>query len=173
METKTSISCLRKLFDEDMRAFISAEAELKQSLSGWTKIELTMPFMVLLEDYQDNIETHIDRLNRVFVLENITSAAFDNTVMKALIAETNTKLNTCSYPEVKEACLLGAIQKIIHVKISAYGTAASFANTLGLKDEAVLLHQCVDDEKDFDSSFSHIARNGINEKAVEPLSQLD
>ncbi|KGO95105.1 YciE/YciF ferroxidase family protein [Flavobacterium subsaxonicum] len=173
MEAKTSISCLRNLFDEDMRAFISAEAELKQSISGWKKNDLSMPFMVLLEDYHDNIETHMDRLNRVFVLEHIISAAIANSVMKALIEETNAKLNLCKYPEVKEACLLGALQKIIHVKISAYGTAASFANTLGLKDEAVLLHQCVEDEKDFDSSFSHIARNNSNEKAIEPLSQLD
>jgi ferritin-like metal-binding protein YciE len=86
-----------------------------------------------------------------------------------MIDETEEKLNICKDFQVKDACLLASIQSINHYKISTYGTAAAFANTLGMEDQAAVFHQAEVKEKQIDVRLSQLAEHEINLKALAPL----
>jgi len=173
METNSTILCLHKLFNTDIKKFLSAEAELKSALSLWATNSMAGSFRTLLLDYQDVIQGHIEKLNGLIVKEQITTVPILNKVMLALIYEANEATSVCKYQEVKDACLLGGVQNIIHWKIGSYGTAATFASTLELEGIASVFHQLVKNEKYFDERLTHLAKHNINNLAVEPLSQLD
>ncbi|MNK66005.1 hypothetical protein D3C87_853180 [compost metagenome] len=173
METNSPISCLRKLFDENIKKFLSAEAELKGAIGTWISNEQLTALRMLLLDYKDLIGGHIERLNTLLLKEKITLTPVSNKVMLALISDTNEELSQCQYQEVKDACLLTALQNIIHWKIAFYGTVASFAKSLGMDGFASLFHQVVKDEKHFDERLTHLAKHEINFLAIQPLSQLN
>ncbi|MDX5419897.1 MAG: DUF892 family protein [Hymenobacteraceae bacterium] len=70
--------------------------------------------------------------------------------------------------EAIDAGLIAASQKIEHYEISAYGTAAHYAERLGHLEVAKLLHQTLDEEKMADTKLNEIAKNSVNLKAMQP-----
>ena len=53
MEANSPISCLRKLFNQNIKKFLSAEAKLKDAISIWASNEQSTSLRMLLSDYQD------------------------------------------------------------------------------------------------------------------------
>ncbi len=170
METSPNISCLRQLLDEDVRRFISAEVQLKNSVSGWISKENSVPLKMLMHEYLDIVEKHIRQLEIFCEEEMLGSYNLSNRVMKAYLAEATEKLSGCICPGIKDACLLAAIQGINHFKISVYGTAAAFAGAAGLQKAGLLFHQAELDEKDMDERLSYLAEHELNRKAVAPVT---
>lgn len=173
METTLPISCLRKLFDQHIKKFLSAEAELQNAITNWISVDQANDLHMLLSDYQDLIKGHIERLNALLQKERITVAPIKNKVMLALIEDAADELSECRYQEVKDASVLATIQNIIHWKIGSYGSTATFANILGSEGTAFLFHEFVKEEKYFDERLTHLAKHKVNVLAIEPLSQLD
>jgi ferritin-like metal-binding protein YciE len=170
METYQSISCLRQLLDEDTSRMISAELQLKNSISGWVSKENSVPLKMLMHDYLDVVEKHIRQLEIFCEEERIDFHNLSNRVMNAYIVEADEKLSACTCPDVKDACLLAAIQGINHFKISVYGTAASFASAVRLQKAGVLFHQAELDEKEMDERLSYLAEHELNRKATTTIT---
>ena len=101
--------------------------------------------------------------------EKIVSLSLTNRVMKAFIEEAEEKLANCTDAEIKDACLLACIQAINHFKISTYGTAAAFANALGMEKQATFFHEAEVNEKQIDDRLSQLAEHEINIKAKTPI----
>jgi len=116
---------------------------------------------------------HVDKMERFFEEENITSLCLTNRVMRAFIEETDEKLAQCADAEVKDACLLACIQVINHFKISTYGTAAAFANALGMDKQAVVFHTIEINEKQIDDRLSQLANYEINTLAKTLIAMPD
>jgi ferritin-like metal-binding protein YciE len=170
MENNSNIVILRNLLDEDARKFTSAEIELKNSLAGWIYQARSMQLKTVLHKYLDFVQQHIKRLEGFFEEEQINSINLNNRIMQAFIEEANEKLSNCTHIEVKDACILSSIQGINHFKISTYGTAAAFANTLGLEKAAALFHEFEINEKHIDDRLSQLAEHEINVKAIAPIA---
>lgn len=170
MEANSTINILRQLLDDDIRRFISAEAQLKSSLATWTKKAAALSLKVLLQEYHQQIEAHIEKLDAYAAAEQINAINISNRIMKAYIDETEDKLVCCSLSDVRDASLLASVQSICHFKISAYGTAATFANLLDLKAAAQLFHAAELNEKSMDERLSFLAEQDINKKAKSPVA---
>lgn len=169
METNTNINCLRQLLDEDINRLMSAEAQLKTSLTGWISKDCAPPLKALMHHYLDIIENHQKAIDAFCLEEQLLSINSSNQVMKAMTDELSEKLDTCSCPPVKDACLLAGVQTICHFKICTYGTAAAFAGAAGLEKAAAIFHQAEQDEKSIDRELSHLAAHEINPKALAPV----
>jgi ferritin-like metal-binding protein YciE len=170
METIPTISCLRQLLDLNSGRMISAELQLKNSISGWVGKENSVPLRLLLYEYLNIVEKHIRLLEIFCKEENISFHNLSNKIMSAYIAEADEKLAGCTRPEVKDACLLAAIQGINHFKISIYGTAAAFAGAVRLQKAGLLFHQAELDEKEMDERLSYLAEHELNRKAAAPTA---
>ena len=97
-----------------------------------------------------------------FEVEKIISVNLTNRIMLAFIAEADEKLAYCKETAISDACLLANIQSINHFKISAYGTAAAFANALNMEKQAALFHEAEINEKKIDDRLSQLAEHEIN-----------
>jgi len=165
MEAISTINVLRDLLDDDARKFTSAEIELKNSLADWINKAGSLQLKNVLLKYLDFVGQHVKKLETFFEEEKIAAISFSNRVMQAFIEETNEKLSNCANPKVSDACLLACIQSINHFKISAYGTAATFANTLDMRKMAIIFHELEIDEKHIDDRLSQLAEYEINNQA--------
>lgn len=166
---KPAISTLHNLLDYDARKFTSAEIELKKSLPEWISKSGSLKLKTILQKYLDFVGEHIQKMEGFFEEEKISSLTLSNRVMHAFISETEEKLGNCTDAEVKDACLLACIQTINHFKISMYGTAAAFANALGMEKQASVFHEAEIREKQIDDRLSQLAEYEINNKARTPI----
>ncbi len=168
-ENNHSIITLHNLLDYDASKFTSAEIALKNSLPDWISRSASLKLKTVLQKYHDFVQLHIYKMESFFEEEQINSFSTTNRVMNAYIEETEEKLSKCTDPEIKDACLLANIQAINHFKISTYGTAAAFANALGLDKHAAVFHEAEVNEKQIDDRLSQLAEHEINIRAKAPF----
>ena len=156
------IRTLHQLLDEDARKFTIAEIELQKVLPLWILKTNSLKLKSILQKYSDQVKNHISKFDSFFEEESITYMNSSNRIMHAFIAEAEEKMNNCFDFSIRDACILASVQNINHFKISSYGTAAAFANTLGMAKTAVLFHECEVSEKQIDDRLSQLAEHEIN-----------
>ncbi len=164
-----TISTLHNLLDYDARNFIIAEIQLEKNLPDWINEASSLQLKNVLQKYHDFVQRHIRDMNEFYETDSINPAGISNRVMQAFVDETNEKLAVCNDLEIKDACLLACIQVINHYKISAYGTASSFAYMLEMENKASIFHQAEINEKQIDDRLSQLAEHEINARAKTPI----
>lgn len=164
-----NITTLHNLLDYDVLKFARAEIQLKNSLPEWINIAGSLQLKTVLQKYFDFVQQHIQKIEAFFKEEQISSLNLTNRIMQAFIEEANEKLSNCADSEVRDACLLASVQAINHFKISTYGTAAAFANALGMEKQAAIFHEAEVKEKQIDDRLSQLAEHEINRKAKTPI----
>ncbi len=163
-----TLTNLQELLDFEASKFTAAEVHLKNTLPEWINKTSNVKLKGVLEKYLDLIEEHVQKLEDFFKDEHILAVSMNNKVLNALAEDTDEKLELCTDPDLKDACLLSSIQGINHFKISAYGTAAAFSNTLGLPKYGGIFHEIEVNEKQIDDRLSQLAEHEINMKAKAP-----
>jgi ferritin-like metal-binding protein YciE len=163
--TNQSIASLHNLLDQDTRKFTSAEIQLLNTLPHWIETASSVEMKTVLLKYLDLVRQQVQTMEIFIEKENIGTLDLTNGVMYALIQETDQMLSHCTDPAIKDACLLANIQAINHYKINRYGTAASFAQALGMEEPATAFHEATASEKEVDSALSKLAAADINIKA--------
>lgn len=169
MDNHSKITVLKNLLDYNAKKIEGAEVQLKNILPDWISKAGSIKLKSTLQKYLDLIEVHIERIGGFLEDEKINFPAVVSPVMRVLIEETNEQLGRCTDLEIKDACLLACIQNINHFKISLYGTAAAFANTLELSKTASIFHEAEINEKQIDDRLSQLAEHEINVKARTPI----
>lgn len=106
------------------------------------------------------------RLNEAFRLLGVEPASETCDAMQGLVAEGNEIINLDGDPEVKDAALIAAAQRVEHYEIAGYGCARAFARQLGFHDVAALLQETLDEEAHADKLLTHIAESYVNSEAV-------
>jgi ferritin-like metal-binding protein YciE len=168
-ENNPSIINLHNLLDYEARKFTSAEIQLKKCLPDWINKAGSLKLKAVLQKYLDYVEQHVRNMEGFFEEEQIISLSLTHGIMKAFIEDTEDKLSNCNDVAISDACLLASIQSINHFKISTYGTAAAFANTLDMKNHANVFHEAEVNEKQIDDRLSQLAEFEINIKARAPI----
>ena len=168
-ENNQTITTLHNLLDYDARKFTSAEIQLKKSLPEWINKASSLQLKTVLQKYLGFVREHVQKIEGFFEEEKISSLSLTNRVMRVFIEEVEEKLANCTDAAIKDACLLAGIQAINHFKISTYGTAAAFANALGMEKQAAIFHEAEVNEKQIDDRLSQLAEYEINTKAKTPI----
>ncbi|HKZ67012.1 MAG TPA: DUF892 family protein [Chitinophagaceae bacterium] len=164
-----AIANLQHLLDYDVKNITDAEIQLKNVLQEYMGKTTNLKLQDVLKKYATFIDQHIEKLEMFLVTEKIFSFSPGNKVMQAFISDAEEKLSICVDEGVKDACLLASVQQINHYKISAYGTAAAFANALKMEDIAAVFREADVNEKQIDDRLSQLAEHEINTKAKAPV----
>jgi ferritin-like metal-binding protein YciE len=111
-------------------------------------------------------EDHVARLEQAFRMMGRKAHAETCEAMKGLVAEGQEAIKASGEPEVKDAALIAAAQRVEHYEIAGYGTVRSFALRIGRRDVADLLQRTLDEEKATDKKLTAIAEESVNKEAV-------
>ena len=85
--------------------------------------------------------------------------------MEGIIKEGEKLMKEDMSPEVSDAAIIAAAQKVEHYEISSYGTARTYARELNLDEVEDLLRQTLNEEYEADD-LTEIAESRVNEKAI-------
>ncbi len=124
-------------------------------------------------DLKRAIETHLQetrqqaaRLERVFRIIGQEPQAKTCQAMKGLLKEGDEVINAEGDPDVKDAAIIAACQRVEHYEMAGYGSARAFAQRLGHREAAQLLQQTLDEESAADEKLTEIAEGHINAQAT-------
>jgi ferritin-like metal-binding protein YciE len=165
----TTIKTLKDLLHYDAQNLISAEVQLEKVMPEWINKCNSFKLKTVLHKYLEIIDNNVLHFSNFLEEESINSVAWHNWIMQAFIDETEEKLNFCKSETIKDASLLASVQRINHFKISAYGTAAAFANALGMEQAATTFHTAEIKEKQIDDRLSQLADHEINREAKSTI----
>ncbi len=70
-------------------------------------------------------------------------------------------------PEIMDAGLIAAAQRVEHYEMAGYGVVRTFAKLLGNDDAARLLQETLNEEGAADKKLTELAESVINRKAAQ------
>jgi ferritin-like metal-binding protein YciE len=107
----------------------------------------------------------VSRLEQIFVQLGRTVKRETCEAMKGLVKEGDEIISAEGDPDVKDAALISAAQRVEHYEMAGYGSARTFAEHLGHSDAVRLLQMTLDEERQTDQILTDIAEKNINFKA--------
>jgi ferritin-like metal-binding protein YciE len=143
-----------------------AEQRLTKALPKMAEAAHDMQLQSAFREHLVETEGQVARLERVFGLLNQQPASETCDAMKGLIKEGEKAIDADADPEIKDAALIAAAQRVEHYEIAAYGTAKAFAERLGRREIVRLLNETLAEEKAADTKLTSLAEQGINEEAL-------
>jgi ferritin-like metal-binding protein YciE len=124
------------------------------------------------EEHLDQTQVQIERLDRIFEELGIKPKAKKCEAMKGLVEEGKNIMAEDAGPDVMDAALICAAQKIEHYEIASYGCLRTYAEQLGFDEQAELLEESLDEEKDTDENLTELAKTCINWEAAHEAAEV-
>ena len=117
--------------------------------------------------YESQAEKHLELLREHFSELGIKPDDHECRAMKQLIEEAMALHSGDFDDRVRDAALIAILQRIEHLGMAAYGTAAAFADELGYHEFAQQLKRCRSEETDANSSIAGLAARWVNFMAAK------
>lgn len=159
------LNSLDDLFVEDLKDLYDAEKQLVAALPDVIENVSSLELADALRLHLQETRQHVARLEQVFELLDIRPKAKTCEAMAGLLEEGEEILSQDTDPQVKDAGIIAAAQRIEHYEIAGYGCACAWAKILRQKEAGQLLHETLTEEKAADETLSRIAES-INAEAV-------
>ncbi len=156
---------LEDLLHHELRDLYSAETQLIEALPKMEEASTDSKLKQAFHHHLGETRAQHQRLEEIGRILNIDMDGEKCHAMAGLVKEGNEMIKSKSSPEVKDAGLIGAAQRVEHYEIAGYGTAKSFAQQLGLTQVAELLTSTENEEKKADEKLNSLAKGRINERA--------
>lgn len=157
---------LKDLLEHEIQDLYSAESQMIDALPDMEKAASNSKLKKAFESHLKETKKQKERLEKVAELLGISPKGEKCKGMEGLVKEGKKMIEEDASPEVKDAGLIGAAQRVEHYEIAGYGTACTFAKMLGEKEVADLLGQTLEEEKSADEKLNDIALEKVNESAM-------
>jgi ferritin-like metal-binding protein YciE len=160
------LNSLRDLLLEELRDLYNAEKQLVDELPKMAEAATTTELRSALQHHLDQTKQHAARLEHVFAGIGETASGETCEAMKGLIKEGKLMMKAEGKPDVRDAGLIGAAQRVEHYEIAGYGTARTLARRLGEIEIANVLQQTLNEESEADKELTTIAESQVNPGAL-------
>jgi ferritin-like metal-binding protein YciE len=153
---------LKDLYVEELKDVLNAEKQLLKALPKMARAASHDELRSAFEDHLNVTEEHVSRLETIFDDLGKPARGKKCVGMEGLIAEGKEMMEEDMDPEVLDAALISAAQRVEHYEIAAYGTLRTYARQLGFDNHADLLQQTLNEEGAADKLLTQIAESRVN-----------
>jgi ferritin-like metal-binding protein YciE len=160
------IETMEELFLEQIEDLYDAERRLVKALPKMAEASTSTSLRQAFESHLLETEGHVGRLETIFRLLDKDAKGETCEAMKGLVSEGEDMVSHIEESPLRDAGLIAAANRVEHYEIAAYGSARTFAETLGLDQAAALLQQTLHEEKKADQKLTQLAESMVNEEAL-------
>jgi len=160
-----ALESLQDLFLNELKDIYNAEKQIVRALPRMAKAAEAPELEQAFTKHLRETEGHVERLERIFKLLGQTARGKTCKGMQGLLEEGKEILEEDGAPEVIDAALIAAAQRVEHYEIAAYGCLRTYAQLLGLGDADRLLEQTLREEEATDKTLTGLAEGGLNQAA--------
>ena len=157
---------LRELYIEELKDIYNAENQLVKALPKMAKAASSDELRQGFEEHLEQTKGHVQRLEKIFQALGESPKGKKCKGMEGLIEEGSEAMEEDFEDALRDAALIGAAQRVEHYEIAAYGTVSAFAEELGETEQASLLNETLEEEKETDEKLTQLAEQ-INAQANE------
>jgi ferritin-like metal-binding protein YciE len=166
------IETMEDLLLEQVEDLYDAERRLVKALPKMAEASTSQSLRQAFESHLLETEGHVTRLESVFRTLGQDPKTHTCDGMKGLISEGEDTISDIDQSSLRDAGLIAAANRVEHYEIAAYGSARTFAQTLGLGQVASLLEQTLQEEKKADQKLTQLAESMVNDQALRsPVTQ--
>jgi ferritin-like metal-binding protein YciE len=166
-EGTMQIETMQELYLDVLKDLYDAEQQILKALPKMAKAANSEDLRNGFEEHLAQTQTHVERLDQVFEQIGETAKRKKCKAIEGLLEEGKELMDSASDPEVLDAGLIAAAQKVEHYEIATYGCARTYAELLDQGGATDLLQQTLDEEKLTDRKLTELAVSQINLEAAE------
>jgi ferritin-like metal-binding protein YciE len=158
---------MKELLIEELRDIYNAEKQLTKALPKMARAAKNEALKTAFQDHLQETQGQIERLEQVFEKLDTRARGKLCHAMEGLVEEAKDIMEEGLAPELLDAALIAAAQKVEHYEIASYGTVHAYAEALGQREVADLLKQTLEEEKATDEKLNKLAIGDVNKKAMQ------
>ncbi len=156
---------LEDMYMDLLKDLYSAEKQLVKALPKMAKSANASDLQRAFQEHLKQTEGHVERIERIFADMEGSPRGKKCVGMQGLIEEGSEVMKEDAEPDVMDAGLIAAAQKVEHYEIAGYGTARAWAQELGYHDAARMLQDTLDEESMANEKLTRIAEGHVNVNA--------
>jgi ferritin-like metal-binding protein YciE len=156
---------LMDLYVDELKDVYNAEKQLLRALPKMAKKADHPELRQAFENHTTMTEEQVRRLESIFDDLKLPKRGKKCKGMEGLVEEGREMMEEGADPDVLDAAMISAAQRIEHYEIAAYGTLRTYARQLGLQEHARLLQTTLDEEGETDKLLTRIAESRVNRDA--------
>ena len=160
------LDTLRHLFVDELKDLYSAEQQLLKALPKMSKAATAKELKTAFDSHLKETVGQVERLEQVFESLEISPKGKKCKAMEGLVKEGAELMKEDADPDVMDAGLIAAAQRVEHYEMAGYGCVRTYAQLLGESEAASLLQETLDEEGAADKKLTKIAEK-INIDAEE------
>ena len=160
------LESLDGLFLNELKDVYNAEKLILRALPRMAKAANADGLRDAFTRHLRETEGHVQRLEQIFGSLGQAARGKKCKGMEGIIEEGKEILEEDGAPEVIDAALIAAAQRVEHYEIAAYGCLRTYAQLLGYDAAAGLLQQTLREEEATDKKLTELGEGGINQAAV-------
>jgi len=165
----TELKTMRDLLVHDIQMLYSAETLGLEGQALLIENATDPNLKAAFQRHATETQRQVARLEQIMTMMDVKPSREVCSALKGLQADCEKLVRKDSNPDVLDAMLIGAAQKVEHYEIACYGTAVRMTQDLGMTQAAELLRQTLEEEKLTDKLLTDLATMRINQKAEQQL----
>jgi ferritin-like metal-binding protein YciE len=165
------IASLKELYLDELGDLYDAETQMIRALARFAESARAPELRESLARHGEESRLHLERLQLIFTHWGKSVAPHACAGVAGIVQEADDRVNEATTPDVRDAAIIGAAQRIEHYEIAAYGCAQTYARRLNRDDEARLLQETLDEEGRADHRLTEIAEAHVNDDARSEIEE--
>ena len=150
------------LFERQLSLINNVEEQLSKALPRWAEATDRKALTKALNRHAEETQGQMERLERAAEkIEGIRLKRIKDHAFAALVDDTDEIIESTEEGAVRDAALIGAVRKIEHYEIAAYGTLRVLAKQLGYSKVRDILKETLDEEKAADDKLNELLKKKI------------
>jgi ferritin-like metal-binding protein YciE len=146
----------------ELKEIHSAERQLSRVVPKLSRALSSQALKDALQARREQGAGIIEELDAIFEEMGVTKARPKSVAAEGLIEDMNEHLEEIDNTALLDAVLLGAVQKLEHYCIAAWGTSASLGRLLNQPAVVTLMERLVGEGKRDDEALTQLAESEIN-----------
>jgi ferritin-like metal-binding protein YciE len=163
------LATLQALYEHELKDLYSAEKQITKALPKLIRAATNGELAAALRDHLQVTEQQVARLEQIFAGLGKSPRGKKCKGMEGLLEEGAELLEEKDVdPEVLDAGIIAAAQRVEHYEIAGYGTVRAYAELLGDGQAVALLDATAKEEGEADKTLTAIANRAVNLSALSP-----
>lgn len=160
------LETLHDLYLLELKDLYSAEQQIVKALPKVIDKTTNPELRQALENHLEETRGHVSRLEEIFQMHGEEAKETKCKGMEGVLKEGDEMIGKDATPEVRDAAIISACQRVEHYEMAAYGSVRTYAEQMGHDRAAALLQQTLDEEGAADEKLTDIAESRVNTQAT-------
>lgn len=163
---------LQELYIDELKDLFSAENQITKALPKMAKAASSDELRQGFEEHLEQTKGQIERLQQIFQMLGEKPTGKKCMGMEGLLKEGAEVMGEDYEDAVMDAALISAAQRVEHYEIAGYGAVIAYAEVLGESEQASLLRETLEEEKETDEKLTDLSKD-VNAEAQEGSADAD